>query len=669
MRSFSEMGIDIREAYVITSYILAALGLFLSSHVFSKGVSDNGTGKIPFLIVLAGVIAGTTLWTTHFMWMLGFDFEFEHRYAMVPTVVSLALSILFCLVGMFVMSLQFTVPVRAAGGGIVGIGMFAMHYIGIKSLNFGGHTIFDFSSMSATFITSTFLTAMAMAWRVVMERLQPRFVATAIILTALFLLHKIGFQGIEFQPGDGSYSPTDIDDSILFGFVAAVGFFLFMIFLAVVLTEFYSNKQEISREADRRLKDSLTQLGNRAKLEEYLSTNAVGKEKPFVIVNFDLNRFKEINEVHGHAGGDFVLRKLAGNLNSKLLRDEHIFRTGGDEFVAIKLNAETKTAAMEFAKRIRDAVTVDISYEDAIVSVGTSLGISIYPQDGDRAEELLGKANLALSRAKRNRDGIPRIYTAETDELDRAMSAISIDLRKAIENDELKLYYQRQEDITSGRLACYEVLVRWEHPTRGIVGPDVFIPIAERDGMIIEIGEWVLMKACEEAANWAFPAKIAVNVAAKQLSNNNLPTRVQEALSKSGLPASRLELEITESGIIADMEHARNVVVQLKRLGVTIAMDDFGTGNSSLTYLRKFPFDKIKIDKNFVRNITEDKIAQAVVKATIMIGQALGMSVLAEGVESKEELDYLRKEGCTHVQGYLLGRPIPADNLSTRPAA
>jgi len=333
--------------------------------------------------------------------------------------------------------------------------------------------------------------------------------------------------------------------------------------------------------------------------------------------------------------------------------------------VAFKRDIGSREDAYAFTERLRQAIVPDIDWNGNPLGVGCSMGVSVYPDDGTKVTDLMVKADLAMYRAKRDRLEEAVFYDGSIDEENRDKSALSIDLRKALENGQLELVYQRQNSIADGSLIGYEVLSRWRHPERGYVTPDVFIPIAERDGVINEIGEWVLRKACAEAASWPTPAKIAVNVAARQLANSNLPEIVSSALAQSGLPSELLEIEITESGIIADARQALKIVRELKRIGVSIAMDDFGTGYSSLSTLQSFPFDKIKIDKAFVLDVSKSSQSQAIVKSTIVLGNALQIAVMAEGVENEDDLEFLRREGCTQAQGFLFGQPMSAAEIAS----
>jgi EAL domain-containing protein (putative c-di-GMP-specific phosphodiesterase class I) len=298
------------------------------------------------------------------------------------------------------------------------------------------------------------------------------------------------------------------------------------------------------------------------------------------------------------------------------------------------------------------------------LSVGASVGINLSSGDCGDAEELIGAADLAMYRAKRSLGDKICYYDPSMDEGRRARSALAMELRYAIERDELELYYQPQLDVRSGRVSGYEALLRWHHRQRGIISPAEFIPIAEETGLIIPIGEWVLKTACAEVAGWKKPYRVAVNIASAQLTQADLPKVVHETLLTTGLPASRLELEITEASIIEDRERTLHVIRQLKALGVTIAMDDYGTGYSSLSTLQVFPFDKVKIDRSFIDGLLADKAATAIVKATILLASSLNIAVLAEGVERQEQADFLQAEGCTEAQGFLFGRPRPLPEIA-----
>jgi EAL domain-containing protein (putative c-di-GMP-specific phosphodiesterase class I) len=309
-----------------------------------------------------------------------------------------------------------------------------------------------------------------------------------------------------------------------------------------------------------------------------------------------------------------------------------------------------------------EAAAQPVVWRGKPISVGSNAGIAVYPGDGKTSDILLSRASFALVRARREAVDIA-YHDIRREEAIRSKSEIALDLGQAVERGEFELYFQRQNSASTRELVGFEVLLRWNHPEKGLIPPSEFIPIAEAYGFISMIGEWVLRTACNEAARWPKPYKIAVNVAPDQLSKLDLPDIVAEALAHSGLPASRLELEMTESGIVADPDHTRRIIDRLKKMGVGLAMDDYGTGNSSLSTLQTYPFDKIKIDKSFVTSIVTNPQAIAIVRSTIILGRSLKIPILAEGVESECTMKFLRRIGCTEVQGFLFGKPMPASAI------
>ena len=369
----------------------------------------------------------------------------------------------------------------------------------------------------------------------------------------------------------------------------------------------YLLDRQSRKDAKLRLKhaeshDPLTGLANRAgtrnALAEMIAT-ASQCGSPIAVMSFNLRRFRDLNDVHGYAAGDGVLAILAYRLSMSFGKEAYLGRVGGDEFVAILERPQDTATVMAMAERIVNVVRQPLTWSGMTLTLGANVGIAMYPHDGDGADILMSKACLALERT-RSGDGTHALfYDLRRDEATRTKSVLAFELRDAISRGEMELYYQRQNSTDTRELLGFEVLLRWNHPTRGLISPSEFIPIAEAWGYIPAIGEWVLRKACDEAAEWEKPFRIAVNVAADQLCNPRLPEIVASALCSSKLDPSRLELEMTETGIIADPERALGIIRQLKGMGVKLAMDDYGTGNSSLSTLQTYPFDKIKIDRSY----------------------------------------------------------------------
>jgi diguanylate cyclase (GGDEF)-like protein/PAS domain S-box-containing protein len=417
--------------------------------------------------------------------------------------------------------------------------------------------------------------------------------------------------------------------------------------------------------------DSLTGLPNRTAFLEHLhgSIEQAGTESRVALIAIDLNRFKEVNDLYGHAGGDTVLEILAARMKTVLREGELLARLGGDEFIAVQSNSD-RNKVMDLASRLEEVLRSIVVLELSEISCGGSLGIAIYPTHASDATSLMNNADLAMYRAKASHTDNICFYEEAMDEVMRARRRTVQQLRDGIARNEFELRFQVQVAAATEEITGYEVLLRWKHPERGYVSPAEFIPIAEESGLILQIGEWVLRKACEEAASWSEPHKIAVNLSAVQLGQPHLPELVAGVLSETGLPAARLELEITETSLMQDKDRTVRILSQLKALGVSIAMDDFGTGYSSLSTLRAFPFDKIKLDKSFVDDVETDSQARAVMLAVMALGSGLGIPVLAEGVETSEQLFFVRNSGCQEVQGFLFGRPTPTiEAPATREAA
>lgn len=651
--------------YVLSAIFVCVIGACLTSYLYNKVLLSRDPVRKFTLALLAGMTAGSTIWTTHFVSMLGLRVSFPHAYDIGGTLVSLFLAISLSSIGFLVAGTGKGTTSRVFGGAVIGVGIGAMHFTGLSALVFNGTASYDASMVLLSCGLGVVFSVASASWSSVFPAAFPRSMTVVMFVLAVATLHYVGMGSLTLEPGPGTIEIADTERNDLF---AAVLFMTGMIMTFGAAAALLDTRYASARLRDlehRAYHDPLTGLPNRSKLDEALANRLSELRKgKLAVVSFDLNRFKDINDVHGHEAGDGILTTIASRIRDILGENEFVCRVGGDEFIAFKAGISTKECAELFAHRLRSAVIADIDHNGKTLSVGSSLGVCIAPDDGVEVRDLLVKSDLAMYRAKRERLDSAMFYDFELDEENRNRSALAIDIRKAVENREFDLAYQPQNDVTSGTIIGYEVLIRWNHPERGHIAPSVFIPIAERDGMINEIGEWVLRTACLEAASWETPKKIAVNVAARQLANDGFPDIVRSALVDSGLDNSLLEIEITESGIVADAEQARKIVNELKGIGVSIAMDDFGTGYSSLSTLQSFPFDKIKIDKMFVKNLTASSQSQAIVKSTISLGHALNIDVLAEGVETVADLEFLKKEGCYQAQGFLFGKPLPSEMMA-----
>jgi len=412
--------------------------------------------------------------------------------------------------------------------------------------------------------------------------------------------------------------------------------------------------------------DPLTDLPNRnhfsARLESLIEESRVTRRR-FGVMSFDVDRFKDINDLFGHNAGDIVLAELSRRLKQALGPHDIAARLGGDEFTVISVGDSQPETVTRLAENLTQAMEEEIDVDGRSLRVGLSIGIAMFPQDGNDAATLLGNADAALYRAKAEGRGRFCAFNAGMDRRMHDRRVLQQDLRHAISRHELMLHYQPQASV-SGEIFGFEALLRWYHPSRGLIGPDHFVPLAEESGLIIEIGRWVLREACREAASWPNRLKIAINISPIQFRQENLVADVHAVLLETGLSPSRLELEVTEGVLVQDFARALQILRGLKGLGIRLAMDDFGTGYSSLSYLQAFPFDTIKIDKSFTAKLNADTSADEIVRAVIGLGRGLNIPIVAEGVETEEQRAFLQEAQCQHIQGYLIGKAEPIAEYS-----
>jgi diguanylate cyclase (GGDEF)-like protein/PAS domain S-box-containing protein len=423
-------------------------------------------------------------------------------------------------------------------------------------------------------------------------------------------------------------------------------------------------RQTESRMAHMAYHDGLTDLPNRAAFLQALAQMIEacgGTDEEFAVLSIDLDGLKEINDVFGHAIGDKLLIEVAQRLKASA-RGGVVARLSGDEFGLI-IDGKQPVAGMLLAEQLAETLAKEFFIDGKSVRTGVTTGISIFPHNGADAASLLANAGAALFRAKAKSRGSISIYEPEMDQQIRDRRVLHQDLSAAIRNGELSLHYQPQalsrQTVRNSEVIGFEALARWLHPVRGFVPPSDFIPLAEESGLIVEMGEWILREACREAASWPMPLQIAVNLSPAQFMHGDVVSLVHSILLETGLAPGRLELEITEGVLIEDFDRGLALLRRLKALGVRISMDDFGSGYSSLSYLQAFPFDKIKIDRAFVMNLGRNPQSAAIVRAVIGLGHGLEMSIVAEGVETQEQLGFLAEQGCDAVQGYFIGKPLP----------
>lgn len=637
---------------------ICCAGAFAIVQMFGRARMTRGLPGAGWLFLTA-VGAGATIWCTHFVAMLAYRAQAPVRLDPVLTIVSLIVAIAGSGLG-FAVAARW--PARGVlGGALVGAAISMMHFTGMAAYRVDGLVEWRAGYVVAAVICAVTFAGAAMAalgqarlgrWRVA--------AGTGLLVTAIATLHFVAMTALRIAPmrlGDAALGTAQ--GQALGLATAMLGLVVIAAGAAASFIDSSTRSDAMQRLRHMAMNDALTGLPNRAGFHEELGRQMAAARAAggrLAIVAMDLNRFKEINDVHGHKAGDEVLTALARRMREEMGQGGVVARLGGDEFVAL-MRFTDRARLTALVERLQAALAEPLSLSGFEARVGASIGVAVYPDDAADAEALANNADLAMYRAKSGGSLAPCFYDAPLDEAIRERRELANDLRHAIENDGLALHYQVQTSVVTGEVTGYEALLRWTHPKRGAISPAVFIPLAEENGLILAIGEWVLRRACEDAAKWEHQAKVAVNISPLQLTHPDLPRLFHQIMLETGLPPRRLEIELTETAIIANREQSLHVLRQIKALGVGVALDDFGTGYSSLETLRAFPFDKIKLDRLFVSELAHSPQAVAIVRAVLALGKSLAIPILAEGIETEQQLQVLRREGCDEVQGFLLGYP------------
>jgi diguanylate cyclase (GGDEF)-like protein len=666
LRAFNCITVEHDLRLVLLAGAVCFAGCWIVIRMFLRARASEGLMRSGWLVMTA-VAAGTSIWTTHFVAMLAFQPNLSSSFDPVLTVASLLIAVGGCLAGFAIASWR-ALPLSAEiGGGFVGLGIGAMHYTGMSAYSVSGRMEWDMAYVTVSVIAGILLGSLALNRAVRPVAPYWKYVAVTIFTLGICILHFTGMAAVTIVP-DSEYfvPPSGISSGMLALCVVAAS-------LLIVSTGFSSYLvDQRSREDSQRhihhlaFHDSLTGLPNRVSFNGRLAADIARCEATggrLAVLSMDLNRFKDVNDVFGHGAGDRLLMQAAQRM-TKCLRDgEFLARFGGDEFIAIQIASDQPDSAGEFAERLSRLFEEPFAIDSSELHVGASIGIAIYPNNGVSSAHLLANADVAMYRAKSHGQGAVCFFEPDMDDAIRLRRALSHELKTALEKNEFELHYQVQKKVDTDEICGFEALLRWKHGTRGLIGPSDFIPLAEETGLIIPIGEWVLRTACSAAASWETPYKIAVNLSPVQFRQAHLPAIIHQILMDTGLSPTRLEVEITESTLIENLDRTLHILRQIKALGVTIAMDDFGTGYSSLSTLHAFPFDKIKLDRSFVNKVRTENQAAAIVRAVLSLGKSLHIPVLAEGVETQAHLDFLRHEQCDEVQGFLMGHPVPHDRI------
>ncbi len=645
---------------------ILAVGSFVFMRLFVRALGAIGYLKNLWL-VLGGLVAGGTVWCTHFVAMLAYNNSFVLGFDLPLTILSLVVAVTGCMTGLLVASSSKRFLLVEIGGLICGLSISAMHFGGILSMKVAGSISHNTDYVVDAIVLGCFFGALAMYCIARMSSRRSNYLGVGAFIAAVACVHFISMTGMQIVPMMDVGAAKDLISHQLIG--VTVLFTMGMLLLTTLVTHAIDSLTH--EAADKKvdyiarhdpLTGALNRVGLKARFEVEISKASL-ENQTIPAICIKITSFKEITDVHGLSVGDVVLRHIAKKLSESLDDDELVGRLNGDEFIILGRQSHSTSYASDLCDRLEKLVSGPFSWNKQTIDIDCRIGYAVYPEDGRTAGTVLAASQRALDMCKEEMRSKVHRYDPEKDHEKRNQRTLAIYLREALANKELELHYQLQNNVKTREVCGVEALLRWKHPLLGPVSPDVFIPMAEETGLIVEIGEWVLRSACLEAAEWPEKISVAVNVSSVQLADVRFPETVATVLKETRLNPARLDLEITETGLIADMSHALRVIKELKKLGVGIAMDDFGTGYSSLATLQAFPFDKIKIDRQFIKNICEDRHSKAIVKATIILAESLDIPILAEGVETFDHLDFLDEEGCDQVQGYLFSKPMPAFEL------
>lgn len=642
--------------------LICISGSILTALIARKVTFSHGKRR-RIQTVLAALIGGATIWSTHFIAMLAYEPGYPHGYDAILTAITLLIAVSGLLVATTTLGYAHPTAKYTVGGTAFGLTVATMHYVGMAAYKLPGEVVWNPTTVLTSVVLGS-LFGVAAFHRFIHPVTKYCWLGGAgFMVLSICSMHFTGMTAFTLE-----LSPlVEVPGAIMSD--KTLGIVIFSVTAVLFFIGYIGNSLEDGADSDALTRieattrvDSLTQLPNRLGLTKELSVckNMLELDETLklAILTIDLDRFKEVNDLYGHADGDTALSQITIRFSKALMEGEFVARSGGDEFVAIKRGFRRLEEVKAFTARLNAAFVEPIDLSVASVFIGGSIGVATTVEDGKNVDDLLQKSDVAMYRAKTDPDRNIRFFDAEMGQSNRERLLLVQDLRKAIVREEFELVYQLQNYVTSRAPSGLEVLLRWNHPDRGRVSPAEFIPLAEETGLIREIGLWVLRTACLEAASWRAPLPIAVNVAPQQLVQPSFLEHLSDVLMESRLNPALLELEVTEASIIDDQEYTLQVMSKIKEMGVCIAMDDFGTGYSSLATLQAFPFDKIKIDQSFIRDVHLNKQRAAIVRATLLLGDALDIPVLAEGVEVEDELAFLNDEQCRFVQGYLFGKPM-----------
>lgn len=666
------------------SFLVAVAVSYTALNLASRVASAQR--KYVRLWLAGGAFAmGVGIWSMHFIGMLAFSLPIPLSYDVPMTLASLAVAMLVSGFALGIASRPQAGLGRLAGSAaIMGLGIAGMHYSGMRAIRIVPLITYEpllllasiGIAIGASFaaLWLFFRLSGGASWRMVLQRV----VAALVMGAAVTGMHYTGMFASQFAPGSYCIGATPGSSSWLAVLIGGFALGVLLITMILLMYDSYLDSRARSHaaaleNANQRLQhlathDSLTGLPNRLLLDDRLSqaiAYAQRRAGRLAVLVIDLDRFKTINDSLGHHGGDELLKEVAARLRGTLRKSDTLARIGGDEFVLIADEVSSLADVEIVAQRTVACFTQPFDILTVDIHAAPSIGVSMYPGDGVTAEELLMNADAAMYHSKKIGGGTCTFFTPSMTAFAQQRLELENGLRRAPVKGEFELHYQPKVDVVTGRISSTEALIRWRHPERGLMPPGDFIPLAEETGLILQIGEWVLREACRQARQWQLdgmpPVRVAINMSAQQFRQKNLVSLVQAALDDANLEPTYLEIELTESAVMHNAGASAAILAQLSRIGVHISIDDFGTGYSSLNYLRRFPLDKLKIDRCFIKDVVANPEDAAIVHAIISLAHSLKLKVIAEGVETEQQLDFLRSLGCDQYQGFFCSPAMQPD--------
>ena len=671
---------------VLLSLFVAILASYTALDMAGRVVTAHGRAALSWLIGGASAM-GLGIWSMHFVGMLALNLPIPVGYDVGITLTSLAIGIGASMFALWLVSRRELPWPRLAGGALLmGAGVAGMHYTGMAALRMNPGIQYDPARFALSIVIAVLASGVAL-WIAFRLRRQSRRVralraGSAVVMgVAIVGMHYTGMSAASFPFGSvcgAAHTGASADWLALVIIIVTLAVLAIALIISVLdlrmeaRTALLANSLAAANKelAYLALHDNLTKLSNRVLLEDRLTQairTADREKRRFALMFMDLDGFKAVNDVYGHHVGDLLLIDVAQRIGARVRQQDTVARVGGDEFVVLAYVDDPEDAGT-LADALLEVVREPFMAGGHELRVSTSIGIAIYPGNGDNQHDLLTNADAAMYHAKGlGRNAYSFFEPSMNADVHHQLQLVQ-DLRRAVERNELVLHYQPKFNAPNGPIMGVEALVRWQHPQRGLVPADEFIPLAEKTGLIVPLGAWVLDEACRQMAQWHREGRtgwtVAVNLSALQFSHAALIDTVRDTLARHALDPRSLTLEITESTAMRDVDASLQILQQLDAMGVRISIDDFGTGYSSLLYLKRLPASELKIDRGFVRDLAHDTEDAAIVSAIVALGQTLNLRIVAEGVETAEQQAFLTRLGCHSLQGYLLGRPMTAESLS-----